>query len=159
MLYVSISDETSKVKGKRKYEIMGENVGMISNGAGQRPHHTNGQCVLIGGAQPYPWLVGPCGSAIKIGWGPGHSIRGSTCRTPHPIHPSDLGFSARPREAPPPPHSPPSPPHSHSPHRRRTHHHVRLLELDTARRRRYSLISLSVSLSLTPERQNPKVLP
>ena len=64
MLYVSISDETSKVKGKRKDEIMGENVGMISNGVTQRSHRTHGLHALIGGAQPYPWLVGPCGSAI-----------------------------------------------------------------------------------------------
>ena len=64
MLYVSICDETSKVKDKRKDEIKGENVRMISNGAVQRLHRTHGQRALIVGAQPYPWLVGPCGSAI-----------------------------------------------------------------------------------------------
>ena len=39
-------------------------VGMISNGVTQWSHRTHGLRALIGGAQPYPWLVGPCGSAI-----------------------------------------------------------------------------------------------
>ena len=93
MLYVSISDETSKVKGERKDEIMGENVGMISNGVTQRSHRTHGLRALIGGAQPYPWLVGPCGSAIKTGGGRGHESRGSPLPSTPPISPSDLGLA------------------------------------------------------------------
>ena len=106
MLYVSISDETSKVKGKRKDEIMGENVGMISNGVTQRSHRTHGLRALIGGAQPYPWLVGPCGSAIKTGGGRGHELQGLPLPSTPPTLPYRSRVSARPRETPPPPHSP-----------------------------------------------------
>ena len=62
------------------------------------------------------WLVGPCGTAILTGWGPGHTVRGSPCcAAPHRYTATDLGLArvtgsfttaatlTHPRTPPPPP--------------------------------------------------------
>ena len=96
MLYVPICDETNKlesIKLKRKVEIKGENVSMISPVWAQRPIGPLDR-VLIGGAQPnYGWWA-PVTCAYIKRWGSGHAVRGSPrCQAPHRHSRPDLGQS------------------------------------------------------------------
>jgi len=93
MLYVPICDETNKLESirlKRKVEIKGENVSMISPVWAQRP---TGPliCALIGGAQPH-LVGGPLSPAPYIKrWGAGVRI---TKLTVHPL-PPDTPYRSR----------------------------------------------------------------
>ena len=106
MLYVSICDETSKVKGKSKVEIKGENVRLISNRWTQRSTRPM-IYALIGGVKPVR-VVGPYRTGYK------REVGATRARTPRQSrgHPTSTYRSRRAgkrREAPPPCHSRPSP--------------------------------------------------
>ena len=107
MLYVSICDEMSKVKGKSKVEIKGENVGLISTRVS--PTARTGPMInaLIGGVKLVR-VVGPCRTGYK------REVGATRARTPrqsrgHPTSTYRSRNAGQRREAPPPRHSRPSP--------------------------------------------------
>ena len=111
MLYVSICDETSKVKA----EIKGENVRLISTSYDPTVALDPLISALTGGAQPNHGWWAPVACAYKeVGGRLALGTRLTVLPHPPPTSPTDLGLAQCRREASPPPLYPP--PHSHSPH-------------------------------------------
>src|SRR3954466_10611889 len=98
-----------KYKVKRKVEIKGENVRLISRTSPTTRTYPLNRA-LIGGAQPNSGWWAPVAALYKEVGGRTHTVRGSPFAAAPTDIPSDLGFSVGRREAPPPPPLPTSPP-------------------------------------------------